>query len=121
MLNITFDKEYPIVTLEPEEKLSQMDFETAAKIIDPFIKIHGKLLGVIIETESFPGWKDFAALLEHLTFIKKHHKKVKRVAFVTDSVIGGAAEHITSHFVDAEVKHFPYGAHKEARNWILEA
>jgi hypothetical protein len=121
MLNITFDKEFPIVTLEPEGALSQSDFETATKIIDPFIKIHGKLKGIIIETESFPGWKDFSALIEHLTFIRNHHKKVKRIAFVTNSVAGTLSEHITSHFVSAEVKSFPYGQHKEARDWILES
>jgi hypothetical protein len=120
MLNITFDKESPIVTLEPEGALSQSDFETAAKIIDPFIKIHGKLRGIIIETESFPGWKDFSARVEHLSFIRNHHKKIKRIAFVTNSVVGTLAEYITSHFVSAEVKHFPYGEHKEARSWILE-
>ena len=120
MLNIIFDKESAIVTLEPEGVLDQTDFETAAKIIDPFIKIHGKLKGLIIETEAFPGWKDFASFVEHLSFIKNHHKKIKRLAFVTDSVIGDLAEKVTSHFVDAEIKHFPYGAHKEARAWILD-
>jgi hypothetical protein len=120
MLNITLDKEKAIITLEPTEALSEEDFQTAVKVIDPFIVEHGKLTGLIIETESFPGWKDFAALVSHLKFIKNHHTKVKRLAFVMDSMIGGLSEHVTSHFVDAEVKSFPYGAHKEARAWILE-
>jgi len=120
MLNITLDKEKAIVTLEPMDALSEEDFHTAVKVVDPFIEEHGKLEGVIIETESFPGWKDFSSLVAHLKFIKNHHKKVRRLAFVTDSVIGDIAEHMTSHFVDAEVKHFPYGSHKEAREWILE-
>ena len=77
MLSITLDKEKAIVTLEPEGALRQEDFETAVKVIDPFIEARGKLSGVIIATESFPGWKDFAALTEHLKFIKNHHKKVK--------------------------------------------
>jgi hypothetical protein len=119
MLSITLDKEKAIVTLEPSDALSEEDFHTAVKVIDPFIRVHGKLAGLIIETESFPGWKDFSALTDHLRFIKNHHKKVKRLAFVTNSVIGDFAEHIASHFVDAEVKHFPYGEHKEAREWIL--
>jgi len=120
MLSITLDKERAIVTLEPTDALNEEDFHTAVKVIDPFIEKHGKLEGLIIETESFPGWDDFSAFVAHLKFIRDHHKKVKRLAFVTDSVIGGLAEHITSHFVDAEVKDFPYGAHKEAREWILE-
>lgn len=120
MLNITLDKDEAIVTLEPVDALSEEDFKTAVKVIDPFIQQHGKLTGVIIETESFPGWKDFSALIAHLKFIKNHHKKVKRLAFVTNSPIGSISEHITSHFVQAEVKSFPFGAHKEAKAWILE-
>jgi len=121
MLSITLDKEDAIVTLEPTERLSEGDFHSAVKVIDPFIMQHGKLKGLIIETESFPGWEDFESLLAHLKFIKNHHKKVKRLAFVTDSIMGEIAERFTSHFVDAQVKTFPYGAHKEAREWILSA
>ena len=119
MLSITLDKEKAIVTVEPEGALTQEDFETAVKVIDPFIQEHGKLTGLIIATESFPGWKDFAALTEHLKFIKNHHKKVKKLAFVTDSPVGSFAEHIGAHFVNAEVKHFSYDQRKEAREWIL--
>ncbi len=121
MLSITLDKEKAIVTLEPEGALSEADFDTAVRVIDPFIETHGRLTGLIIATEAFPGWKDFAALSEHLRFIRNHHKKVKRLAFVTDSSIGDIAEKIGSHFVDAEIKHFPYDQRSEARAWILEA
>lgn len=120
MLSIRLDKEKSIVTLEPSEVLREEDFKTAVRVIDPFIEDHGKLAGLIIETESFPGWKDFAALAEHLKFIKNHHRKVKKLAFVTDSTVGDFAEKIGAHFVDAEVKHFPFGAHNEAREWILQ-
>ncbi len=119
MLSITLDKEEAIVTLEPDGPLKEEDFETAVKVIDPFIAEHGKLSGLIIAAESFPGWDDFSALAEHLKFIKNHHKKVKKLAFVTDSPIGIFAEKIGSHFVAAEVKEFPYAQRKEAREWIL--
>jgi hypothetical protein len=121
VLSITLDKEKAIVTLEPEDSLTKEDFETAVKVIDPFIKERGRLTGVIIATEKFPGWEDFSALIEHMTFIKNHHKKVKKLAFVTDTeVVGKFAEKIGTHFVDAEIKYFPYAQRKEAREWILE-
>ncbi len=120
MLSITLDKEKAIVTLEPDGALTATDFETAVKVIDPFIAEHGKLAGIIIAVESFPGWKDFAALTEHLHFIRNHHKKVKRLAFVTDSPVGEFAEKIASHFVSAEIRHFPFSQRKEAREWLLE-
>ncbi len=121
MLNIMLDREEAIVTLEPEGALRQEDFEIAAKIIDPFIEERGKLAGVIIATKSFPGWEDFSALVKHMIFIKNHHKKVKRLAFVTDSeILGKFSENISAHFVNAEVKHFKCSERKEAREWILE-
>jgi len=119
MLSITLDKEKAIVTLEPEGPLNEEDFQTAVKVIDPFIAEHGKLTGLIIAAENFPGWEDFSAFTEHLKFIRNHHKKVKKLAFVTDSPIGTFAEKIGSHFVAAEVKEFPYARRKEAREWIL--
>jgi len=119
-MKITIDKENAIAILEPQESLKKEDFEEAVKRIDPFIEEYGKLNGVIIYTESFPGWEDFAALSRHFVFVKNHHKKIRRLAFVTDSVVGSIAEHFTGHFVEAEIKAFPYGEMKEAKKWILE-
>lgn len=118
MLKVTLDKKNSIVTLEPQGALSKEDFDTAVKIIDPYIEESGKLNGLIIETESFPGWDNFAALSRHITFVKNHHQKIKRLAFVTDSVVGNLAENIADHFVEAQIKTFPFGEMDEAREWI---
>lgn len=119
MLKVSLNKEDAIVVLEPQGSLMKEDFSQAVKEIDPFIEKHGKLNGVIIYTMSFPGWEDFSALLEHLSFIKNHHKEVKRLAFVSNSKIGLFAEHITSHFVSAEIKNFKYDQFLQAKEWIL--
>jgi len=49
MLSITLDKEEAIVTLEPDGSLKEEDFETAVKVIDPFIAKHGKLSGILLQ------------------------------------------------------------------------
>ena len=120
MLKLTLDKKDAIATLEPQGALEKKDFDDAVKIIDPYIEEYGKLNGVIINTESFPGYDDFAAMSRHFTFVKNHHKKIKRLAFVTDSVVGDIAEKFTGHFIQAEVKTFPYGQLEKAKEWILE-
>ena len=51
--------------------------------------------------------------------VKEHHKKVPRIAFVTDSRIGDVAESVASHFVSAEIKNFDYGELDKAEQWIL--
>ena len=118
MLNVHLDEAKGIVSLEPVGKLSKNDFAAVAGIIDPYIKKAGKLNGLIVNVKSFPGWDSFATLVRHLKFIKNHHQKVSRVAFVTDSPIGNFAEHVASHFINATIKHFPFDRLEDARKWI---
>ena len=118
MLSVTMDEENVIAILEPKGPLSKNDFESAARIIDPYIEDTNQLIGLIIHTKSFPGWDSFAALVSHLKFVKEHHKKILRVAVSTDSVVGGFAELVASHFINAEIKHFPYQELEQAKLWI---
>jgi len=119
-LQILLDEKTKIAILEPKEELSKDDFIYANSLIDPFISKVGKLNGIIIYTKDFPGWSSFSAFLEHMEFIKDHHKQIKKLAFVTDSFVGEMAERVGSHFVSAEVKDFDFTALNEAKNWILE-
>ncbi len=121
MLSVEIDEINYIAILEPDGPLSKNDFIQAAKVIDPYIEDNGHLNGLIIHTESFPGWESFAALSSHLKFVQEHHKKISRVALSTDSVVGNFAEAIASHFVNAEIKLFSYQALEEAKAWVNEA
>ena len=118
MLEVTLNEKESIAILEPHGALCEDDFKIANESIDPFIEEHGELDGVIIYTESFPGWDSFSSLITHLKFIKEHHKKVSHVAFVTNSVVGVLSEHVTSHFINAEVKTFAFDELDEAKKWI---
>jgi hypothetical protein len=53
-----------------------------------------------------------------MKFVKEHHKKVSRIAFVTNSPIGSIAEKIANHFVNAEIKNFPFGDLEASKKWI---
>jgi hypothetical protein len=119
MLTATLDEQNKIATLEPDGPLSASDFESASAVIDPYLESGGELKGLVIYTETFPGWDSFKALHSHLTFVKEHHKKVPRIAFVTDSRIGDIAESVASHFVSAEVRNFDFKDIGKATQWIL--
>ena len=119
MLKVELVKENGTVTLLPEGALSAQDFEYASSVIDPYLEKSGNLKGVIILTQSFPGWESLRALLKHFKFVKAHHEKVSKVALVTDSLLGDIAEMIARHFVSAEIKHFPFDEFNNAQNWIL--
>ena len=118
MLTLNIDEANGIAILEPNGPLSKSEFDSAAKMIDPYIEKSGSLKELIIRVDSFPGWDSFAALSSHLKFVKAHHKKIFRVALTTDSVIGKFAETIASHFVNAEIKVFPFNALDTAKKWI---
>jgi hypothetical protein len=118
MLSVNIDEQKGIALFEPNGPLSEGDFKAAVTVIDPWIEKNGMLTGLIIRTKSFPGWDSFGAFSSHLTFVKGHHKKIARLALVTDSVLGNVAENLASHFVNAEIKAFSFNSLDEARSWV---
>ena len=118
-LNVSFDEESKIITLNPNAALTKDDFTYAAELLNPLIEKYDKLNGLIIYTKDFPGWNSFAALIGHLKFIKEHHKHIKKLAFVTDSFVGEMAQKVGIHFVNAEIKNFHFDKLNEAKEWIL--
>ena len=121
MLQYDLDTAHSIVTVRPQSRLDKNDFVELAKAVDPQIEASGDLAGVIIDVAAFPGWQDFDSMVSHFRFVRHHQKHVKKVAVVTDSPLGDVAEHLMSHFVSAEIKHFPAGQTEQARQWIAGA
>lgn len=107
-----------VAVIKPKGALEAEDFAHLGEEIDPFIERHGNLLGLMIYTGSFPGWEDFSALLSHLRFVRDHHRKIKKVAIVTDWKIASVLPVIGDHFVSAELKHFGFGHYGEAMKWL---
>ena len=121
MLTIELDETAGIAIVRPEGALSESDFDAIASVIDPYLETHGELAGLIISTESFPGWESFGSFVKHFKFVKGHHKKLSHVALVTDSEMGSMAEKVAGHFVSAKIKHFPYKQIDEAKRWITNS
>lgn len=107
-----------VLIISPVGRLESADFKMLAQEVDPYIQEKGKLAGLMIFTESFPGWDDVGALLSHLKFVKDHHKHIKKVAAVTDSTFLSVMPRVVDHFVSAEVKHFDYRDREAALEWL---
>jgi len=107
-----------ILIITPEGSLKSTDFEKLTEEVDPYIEAMGTLNGLMIYTESFPGWENFAALLSHMKFVKDHHHKIKKVAAVTDSNFLSILPRVANYFVHAEVKHFSYEDKDVALDWL---
>ncbi len=118
MIEYDLDKEQSILVVQPKSPLEQDDFVKLAEAVDPYMEAAGGLAGLIIEAPAFPGWDSFGAMVTHFRFVRDHQKRVKRIGVVTDSHLGDFAEHLASHFVSAEIRHFPGGQVEAARQWI---
>lgn len=118
---VTFEliKDKGILVVTPHGPLAAEDFANLAKAVDPHIEEKGKLNGLMLcPGDSFPGWENFSAMLAHFKFIGRHHRKIKKVAAVTDSKFLTVAPKVASHFVSAEVKHFDSKDKDKAMEWL---
>jgi hypothetical protein len=118
MIDHSFDAAHSILHLRPKAALKEEDFVQLAKTVDPHIEKAGALAGLIIEIAAFPGWESLGAMAAHFRFVRDHHRKVRKIAVVTDAALGTVAENLASHFVAATIKHFPAGQADAARQWI---
>ena len=118
MIDSNLDSAHSILVVRPKSALAADDFANLSKTVDPYIEATGSLEGIVLEAPSFPGWEGLGAMAAHMRFVRDHHKRVKKVAVVTDSVMGKVAEKLASHFVAAEIKQFPSGQVDAAKQWI---
>jgi hypothetical protein len=119
MIESSLDTAQSILYVRSKSALEQADFVKLTETVDPYIESSGGLRGLIIEAPAFPGWDSFSALITHTRFIRDHHRRIEKVALVTDSAIGNVAEHLASHFVSARIKHFSAAGTADAKQWVL--
>jgi tRNA U38,U39,U40 pseudouridine synthase TruA len=118
MLEHELNRTNGTLILKPVGPLESTDFEKLVQDVDPFIREKGQLNGLMIIAKSFPGWDSFAAFLSHMKFVESHHRKIKKIAAVTDSNFLSIMPLIANHFIQAEVRHFKYEDKDAALNWL---
>ena len=119
MLNFNLDEQNAILLVQPQGKLQASDFLKLGDAVDQYVKEHGNLKGLIIETEKFPGWDNIDAFKEHVKFIKKHKTFFAKIALVTNSLFAEVVKTLIAPFVPPHIKHFPYDQVEAAKQWIL--
>lgn len=121
MIEAKLFRDEGLVEVFPEGALTPADFEQIAALVDPYIEQQGRLKGVMIVAYRFPGWDSFAALARHIRFVREHEKQVKRIAAVSDGITLSLLPELAKHFVDAEVRHFPFEERDAAFEWLKAA
>ena len=119
MIEHTLDTAKSILYVRPKSALEQGDFVQLAETVDPHILETGDLAGLIIEAPAFPGWESLGAMAAHFRFVRDHHKHIRKIGLVTDSTLGNVAEHLASHFVSAQIRHFSAGELEAAKQWVM--
>ena len=107
-----------VLVVEPKDALSADDFREIARVIDPYIRENGKLTGLLIDARSFPGWDSFGGLIQHMKFVRDHHRNIDRVAAVTDSTFLKIVPRIAEHFAHPEIRVFASGEREKALDWL---
>ncbi len=110
------DKNILIIT--PQGPLEEKNFETIAREVELAVSAHGKLDGLMIIIESFPGWKNFAAVAAHLKFVSSHHRQIERIAVVTSSKLLRNVPALARHFVHPEIRPFDFQQRELALSWL---
>lgn len=118
MLHVEVLPDRRIAVITPDGPLEKADFEQLAKEIDPFIASNGKLAGIMICAKSFPGWTSFGAFVTHLRFVVSHHRRIERIAAVTDSAFLRIMPRIANRLVQPDVRHFDFADKDQALAWL---
>lgn len=118
MIEHSLDTAHAVLYVRPKSALEKGDFAQLAKTVDPYLEEHGALAGILIEVAAFPGWDSLGAMAAHFRFVRDHHKRIRKVALVTDSRLGDVAERLASHFVAAEIRHFRATELEAAKAWV---
>jgi len=107
-----------ILLITPDGLLQKADFERFAALIDPYIAANGKLTGILIKAESFPGWDGLEAMTAHFNFVAAHHQAIQRIAIVTNNVFLKTMPHIAGLLVRPEIKAFGVEENDKAMAWL---
>jgi hypothetical protein len=76
MIDFKLLRDRSILIVTPGGPLEKADFEQLAKAVNPFIASKGKLVGLMIYTETVPGWESFGALVSPIKFVADHHRQM---------------------------------------------
>jgi hypothetical protein len=116
--NLKFDlSDEGVLVLSPQGPLRREDFDSLASVVDPWIESHKQLQGVVVSVHKFPGWENFGSFIRHIEFVSSHHRKIRRIAIAADGSLPELMSKIAPHFVEAEVKQFPFDQKSEAVQW----
>jgi hypothetical protein len=118
MILLELQSDKGILIVRPFEPLTKEDFAAISQKADTHIESHGGLNGLMLCFERFPGWKNLKGMWSHFQFVRNHHRKINKVAFVTNTKIVKLVIRIAKLFVHPDARYFKFDQEESAMRWI---
>ncbi|MEW5251177.1 SpoIIAA family protein [Microbulbifer sp. 2201CG32-9] len=118
MIDYDWHLGHKILEVRPRGPLSEEDFQLLGAQVDPVIREHGRLTGLMIDAQDFAGWENFVALVSHVRFVHDHQQHVRRIAVLSDQALMKFMPRLVDHFVSAEVRPFAAAEVQSALDWL---
>jgi len=116
-LDFDLDEHKGTLTVEIKGPLTSDNFVLMSHTVDKWLEKNNKLNGLIIHGKKFPGWEDLGSFISHITFVHDHHRLIKKVALVIDGELPALVSKLAVHFMEAQIKQFPFDQIQAAKNW----
>lgn len=113
-------KQDGILQVEPKGSLSVHDFNALAAEVDAMDSREETLRGILIRSESFPGYEQLSDISAHARFVNEYGNRAPKVAICSNSAVAAFLSFIGKIFTDAEVKRFRYDEKEEALAFLGE-
>lgn len=121
MLAYHLNSQTGIVELRPRGPLEAHDATSLSLTVNSYIEDHGRLRGVLLELEHFPGFDDWDAVAAHVRFLREHLPHIDRLALVTDNPWLEPLPDVMRLLTPLEVKRFPHDKRGDAFAWIASS
>lgn len=119
MLYTKIDEQKRVAILEADGPLTKVDFQRSGELFAKYNQSNGRLKGLIIYTEKFPGWGSVRDLPHHIRYASSHKNKAERVAFVTNSYWSIWVKLFGHILTGTTTKVFRHDQFYMAENWVL--
>ena len=120
MLYTKIDEKFAIAILEADGPLTKSDFKESTSTFRAYVGEKGKLKGVAVYTEKFPGWGSLSDIPFHFKFAFEHRQKAEKVALVTNSPLAVLVKMFGPFLFGTKAKVFKYDQLAVAKDWLVE-
>ena len=118
MIHFELLRDREIFVITPEGPLEEADFDRLAQRRSIHSLRRGEIARRYGQCEVIPRLGELWSLVSHLKFVADHHRKIERIAAVSDSGFLKIMPRIADHFVQAEIKHFDLAQKDQALAWL---